>query len=113
MAQEEAEQRPGMRVAAVHLQVGRLAGVVKEALQSSYELACEGTELEGCRLVIEDLPVVVQCPQCRAPRTLPSVQCFLCPQCQTPVSDVIQGRELQVVALEIEAQATHALEVQG
>jgi len=27
---------------------------------------------------------------------------FICPQCQTPLSEIIHGRELEVVALEIE-----------
>ena len=30
-----------------------------------------------------------------------SVQWFVCPECKGPVSEVIHGRELQVVALEI------------
>src|ERR1700723_3851253 len=103
MAEEEAAQRGGARVNAVHLKLGALAGVVKDALLSSYELACEGTGLQGSRLVIEDVPVVVYCPQCLAPRVLESVQWFVCPECRSPVSEVIHGRELQVVALEIAA----------
>ena len=52
MAEEEAGKRGGARVNAVHLKLGLLAGVVKDALLSSYELACEGTSLAGSRLVI-------------------------------------------------------------
>jgi hydrogenase nickel incorporation protein HypA/HybF len=102
MAEEEADQRGGARVDAVHLKLGVLAGVVKEALLSSYELACQGTGLQGSRLVIEEIPLVAYCPQCLAPRTLDSVQWFVCPECKSPVSQIIQGRELQVVALEIQ-----------
>jgi hydrogenase nickel incorporation protein HypA/HybF len=102
MAEEEADHRGGLRVNAVHLKLGALAGVVKEALLSSYELACEGTGLQGSRLVIDEIPVVVNCPRCLGPRTVDSIQCFVCPECKGPVSEVIQGRELQVFALEIE-----------
>ena len=102
MAEEEADHRGGALVNAVHLKLGVLAGVVKDALLSSYELACEGTGLQGSRLVIEEIPIVVFCPKCRAHRTLDSVQWFVCPECNSPVSDVIHGRELQVVALEIQ-----------
>jgi len=101
MAEEEASHR-NARVNAVHLKLGMLAGVVKAALLSSYELACEGTGLEGSHLIIEEIPVVVFCPQCLAPRALDSVQWFTCPECRSPVSQVIQGRELQVAALEIQ-----------
>ena len=101
MAEEEADQR-GARVNAVHLKLGALAGVVKDALLSSYELACEGTGLQGSRLVIEEIPIVVYCPKCLEPRHLDSIQWFACPECKSPVSEVIHGRELQVTALEIQ-----------
>jgi len=102
LAEEEAAQRGGARVDAIHLKLGALAGVVKKALLSSYELASEGTPLAGSRLVIEDVPVVVYCPSCTAERRSDALQWFRCPDCKGPVSEVLQGRELQVVALELQ-----------
>lgn len=102
MAEEESDQRGGVRVNAVHLKLGALAGIVKAALLSCYEMACEGTGLQGSRLIIEDVPVVVYCPVCLAQRELDSIQWFACPECKSPVSEVIHGRELLVVALEIQ-----------
>jgi hydrogenase nickel incorporation protein HypA/HybF len=101
LAEEEAERR-GVQVEAVHLKLGALSGVVKEALLSCYELACENTPLQGSRLLVEDCPVVIFCPSCRAPRALSSVQLFCCPECGTPCSQIVQGKELEVVALEIQ-----------
>jgi hydrogenase nickel incorporation protein HypA/HybF len=100
MAQEEAESR-GVQVEAVHLKLGALSGVVKEALLSCYEIACEDTPLRGSRLVVEDVAVLIFCPSCRAQRPLSSVQLFCCPECGTPASEVVQGKELEVVALEV------------
>jgi hydrogenase nickel incorporation protein HypA/HybF len=102
MAAEEAERRGGVRVCAIHLKLGDLSGVVKDALLFSYTLACEGTPLEGSRLLIEEIPVVVYCPACRAETALDSVQQFCCAVCHAPTSQVVRGRELEVVALEIE-----------
>jgi hydrogenase nickel incorporation protein HypA/HybF len=101
MAEEEAAQR-NARVNAIHLKLGALAGVVQAALLSSYELACEGTDLEGSRLIIEEVPIVIYCPACLAQRTLNSPQWFVCPECNQPVSEVVHGRELEVFALEIQ-----------
>ena len=101
LAQEEAEKHGG-RVCALHLRIGALAGVVPEALLASYEMACAATPLEGSRLVIEDIPVVVYCPQCRAERELSSMQDFCCAECGTPTSRIERGRELELVAMEIE-----------
>lgn len=49
---EELQERGGPKLHAVHLQVGHLSGVVKEALLFAYDVACEGTALAGSRLVI-------------------------------------------------------------
>jgi hydrogenase nickel incorporation protein HypA/HybF len=102
MAAEEAARRGGVQVSAIHLRLGSLSGVVKEALLFSYEVACEGTTLEGSRLVIEEVPVMVYCPSCREETEIISIQQFCCAVCHAPASQVVRGRELEVVALEIE-----------
>ena len=104
VAQEEAEQR-GVQISAVHLKLGALSGVVKEALLSSYEMACQDTPLSGSRLVIEESPVVVFCPKCEAQRALSSLRLFCCAQCGTPTSEIVQGREIEVTALEMQEWA--------
>lgn len=104
MAGEEAARRGATSVKALHLKLGPLAGVVKDALLFSYEVACEGTALEGSELIIEDVPVVVYCLKCRATRTLESIQLFACPACEELTPEVLQGRELEFVAMEIEEQ---------
>ena len=54
--EEELANHQGARVAAVHLRLGPLSGVAKEALLFSYDLACEGTRLAGSSLKIEETP---------------------------------------------------------
>jgi hydrogenase nickel incorporation protein HypA/HybF len=100
-AQEEAERLANAQVSAVHLRLGALSGVVKDTLLSSFEMACHDTALQGSRLVIEEVPIMVYCPNCCAPRTLDSMQWFCCPECGTPTAEVLQGKDLEVVALEI------------
>jgi len=99
-ASEEAT-RHGGKITAVHLRLGRLSGVVKDALLFAYDLACEGTPLVGSRLLIEEVPVVVFCSQCDAERELASIQSFCCPVCGALTPDVVHGRELELVALEL------------
>ncbi len=102
LAREEAG-RQGGRVCALHLRIGALAGVVPDALVAAYEMAAFETPLEGSRLVIEDVPVIVYCPQCDAERALDGMQSFSCPVCGTPTPQVERGKELELVALEIES----------
>jgi len=100
MAQEEAERR-SMHLNAVHLELGALSGVVKDALLFSWEVACNGTLLEGSRLVVKDISIEVYCPICQMPKTLPSMQWFCCPDCGAPTPEVIHGKELTITALEL------------
>ena len=100
-AMDEAKQR-NVQMSAVHLRLGALSGVVKDALLFSYEVACQDTPLEGSRLVIEEVPVAVLCPKCKERRVLESVQWFSCPECSSPTGEIRQGKELEVYALEVE-----------
>jgi hydrogenase nickel incorporation protein HypA/HybF len=100
IAQEEAERRK-VAIDAVHLELGMLSGVVKEALLFSYEIACDGTLLQGSRLIVKDIPIEVYCPACDRQRTLDSMQWFCCPECGTPTAEVIHGKELSITALEV------------
>src|SRR5437868_1351301 len=102
LAAEEARRRCTAGVAAIHLRLGPLSGVVREALLSAYELAREGSPLPDAELVIEPVPVVVFCPSCAARRALPDTQELRCPVCATPTPEVVSGRELEIAALEIE-----------
>jgi hydrogenase nickel incorporation protein HypA/HybF len=102
LAQEEAERRGGVQVNAIHLKLGVLSGVVKDALLSSYEIACDDTPLKGSILVIEEVPVIVFCPKCQVQRSLSSIQLFCCAECGTPTSEIVEGKEIEVVAMEIE-----------
>jgi len=102
MAAEEAAARGHAGVRAVHLRLGPLSGVVKEALLASYEMASASTSLEGSQLLIEEVGVEIFCPQCRQRRPVVSIQRLCCPECGAPAGEVVQGKELEVVALEIQ-----------
>lgn len=103
VAAEEAERRGGVRILAVHLKLGPLSGVIKDALLSAYELARENSPLESSRLVIEDAPIAAYCPTCEAERSVVSIQHLCCSTCGTPTPEIVRGRELEVTALEIES----------
>ena len=54
IANEELVRHGGERIRAIHIQLGPLSGIAKEALLFSFGLACEGTAAEGSHLVIEE-----------------------------------------------------------
>jgi hydrogenase nickel incorporation protein HypA/HybF len=101
IAREECERHASAGVEAIYLKVGALSGIVKGALLSAYELAAAETSFASCRLIFEDVPVVVYCQTCRAERPIESIQMFRCATCGTPASEVLHGRELQISAMEL------------
>ncbi len=98
---EQAESLGGAKVLAVHLKLGPLCGVVKEALLGSYELAAENTELAGSRLVIVETELRAYCPNCAVERAVVSTTDISCVECGTPTPEITSGRELEVTAMEI------------
>jgi hydrogenase nickel incorporation protein HypA/HybF len=101
IAAGELEKHDGGRVGALYLKLGALSGVVKEALLFSWEIACRDTPLSGARLEIEEIPVVVFCARCAAKKQLAAINSFICPVCRSATPEILQGRELEVTALEI------------
>ncbi len=99
---ESLEAYPGARVEEVRLRVGVLAAVVVDSLEFCWGLATEDTPLAGARLVVKTVPVIMHCAHCAADVELDGVQSFRCPRCDAPCSDLRQGRELEIEAIEIE-----------
>jgi hydrogenase nickel incorporation protein HypA/HybF len=100
---EERERRGGVQVEAVHISLGPLSGVDRDALDFAYTVAREGTDLESSRLVINAIPVVVFCPLCRAERNAASANRLCCSECGASAGKIVRGRELEITGLEIAA----------
>jgi hydrogenase nickel incorporation protein HypA/HybF len=105
LASERAAEIGEARVAAVHVRIGPLAGVVEEALRFSFDAAAGGTPVEGARLVVERMPAEVFCAPCGVERVLDEPLRFRCPVCGAPTVDVVRGREIELTALEVEEHA--------
>ena len=90
-----------VRVTKVLLRVGPLSGVVPQALRFAYDAAVAGTSLAGSILQIDEVAPAVFCGRCGAERPLASVQRLRCPVCDAPTPDVVRGRELEVVSVEV------------
>lgn len=93
-------QRTGTQpVTLVRLQVGRLTGVVPDAMQFCFELATEGTPLQGATLQIEQPAGRARCRTCGDDFDLPDLF-LLCP-CGSADVEVLTGRELYLTSVEV------------
>jgi hydrogenase nickel incorporation protein HypA/HybF len=107
-ATEALAGRKVAKVDSVLLRVGALSGIMEDPLQFCWGLATEGTLLAGSGLVIERVPVTIRCRPCGQDVALDGVQSFRCPRCGTPSLEVLRGRELEIVSLEIEEDGDDA-----
>ena len=101
VVEEELCRHPNAVALSVHLKVGPLSGVEKEALLSAYNLAREASSLKECQMKIEDVPIVAWCPQCQRETVVESILSLHCPACGATTPEVRKGRELEVFAMEI------------
>ncbi|MCW7945086.1 hydrogenase nickel incorporation protein HypA [Streptomyces hygroscopicus] len=107
---EEAAERAGgvTAVRSVRLQVGELAGVVPDALSFCFELACAGTVLEGAELVTDTVPGRARCAPCAHEWSVGMPPLLSCPRCDGGGTDLLSGRELQIVGVQWEDGSTPA-----
>ena len=97
------ERTAGRRVDRVRLDVGALSGVVPDAMQFCYELIVSGTPLEGSTLVIEQTRGAAHCRSCGQDFALDRL-ILLC-DCGSAEVDVVAGRELRVLSVELEVES--------
>ncbi|SNT01168.1 Hydrogenase-3 nickel incorporation protein HypA [Actinomadura meyerae] len=87
------------RVVVVHLEIGRLSGVMPDAVRFCFALAGEGTCVEGARLDITEPDGVGDCASCGL--TFPARAPFaVCPCGSTDVA-VTGGADLTIKAVEV------------
>ncbi|GAB7184739.1 hydrogenase maturation factor HypA/HybF [Kitasatospora sp. Ki12] len=95
-------------VTRVRLQVGELAGVVPQALDFCFELACAGTLVEGAVLQTEQVAARARCGSCATEWEVGMPPDLGCPSCSGGLSEgvsgggveLLSGRELQILDVE-------------
>jgi hydrogenase nickel incorporation protein HypA/HybF len=93
------ERTGDKKVTCVRLAVGKLAGVVPDALTFCFELAAAGTALEGAKLEIVDLPGRAHCRGCD--KDFEKDDLILLCECGSADVEVVAGRELSVTSVEV------------
>jgi hydrogenase nickel incorporation protein HypA/HybF len=96
-----AEARGFERVEAVTLQIGEFSGVDKGALSFVWDLATADSVAAGSRLEFRDVRLKVRCPACGVERNPPNRWELACSTCPGIAPEILAGRELHVVSLEV------------
>lgn len=93
------ERLPGARITAVRLEIGALSGVVADSLRFCFDLATEGTPLEGALLEIDEPVARCECRACGAGFE-PGGPIPLCP-CGSADVAVVSGQQLSLTSVKV------------
>jgi hydrogenase nickel incorporation protein HypA/HybF len=102
------ERLPGTKISEVRLEIGALSGVVADSLRFCFDLATEGTELEGASLQITEPGIQVECRTC-GDTFVPDgaggsgargVPILLCP-CGSADVKVLSGQQLTITSVKV------------
>lgn len=98
---EETGKAGGSSVSSIELEIGKLSGVIPEALEFSWDVAIKDTLLEKSRLVINVIEARARCVDCGNTFVLDD-SFSPCPSCGGYGKEILQGQELKIRALTIE-----------
>jgi len=101
IAEENARKESASVVTEIELEVGTLSGVVMEALETAMDSAIKGTMMENAVIKYKMIAGKAQCAECGT--VFDTDTAFdPCPECGSPFSDIVQGKELTVKKLIVE-----------
>jgi hydrogenase nickel incorporation protein HypA/HybF len=98
---EHLPQDQPVKIKAIRLKVGKLTAVVPESFKFCMEVVTKDTPAEGAEIVIEDVPLLVECGDCGVQSELKEAL-FVCPKCESLNLKVISGRDLFIESIEVE-----------
>jgi hydrogenase nickel incorporation protein HypA/HybF len=88
------------RIHRLKLRIGKLSGVVPEALRFAFDALKTGSPAAGAELEIEEVPAVCWCAGCAAEFETADLT-YECPRCHQPSGDLRRGSEMELTSLEI------------
>ncbi len=87
------------KITCMRLEIGALSGVVEDALRFSFDLATEGTTLQGASLEITQVPGRCRCRACGTEFS-PDGMIMLCP-CGSADAEVLAGQDLTIASVKV------------
>jgi len=91
------------KVVSVTLKIGEASDLQDEWIQRYFDYLCKETILEGAKLIINRVPLMIRCKECSEEFhvDLRKTQQVLCPKCGGTKFEYVSGREYSVDSIEI------------
>ena len=92
----------------IKLRIGQFAGVVPDSLDFCFGVIAGETNMKHAVLSIEQVPTVSLCRECGHKFQVEDLA-FLCPLCESANLELISGKELEIVEIEVTDKSDEAL----
>lgn len=99
--EEKVRERDGTKIFFVKLQVGALAGVVPELLETAFDIYKKDTIASEAELEIEEVPLKVECRDCHKVMVKEDI-IFICDNCGSTNLKTLEGTEMILEKMDIE-----------
>ncbi len=105
IADTVAGRAEGRAVTVVRLQIGHFRQVVPDSLQFYWGIHTDGSDLDGCDLVVDYIPVEIRCRDCNRTTTLTD-PIMLCGGCDGADVEMVRGEEFLIESIELAVAET-------
>ncbi len=93
--EDELEPEQLSNIREIHLKIGILSSIEPELLKHVFKFMIADTPFQNSVLEIDQTDIKVVCENCGETFRVESYK-FVCPVCEKPSSNIIQGNELQI-----------------
>ena len=103
LAVSHAQKANATRIHKIHIEIGELTDLQNEWIQKYFDYVSKGTLAEGATLLIERVPVVMQCNDC-SDTFRPDMnknERLICPKCRSHNYQLVSGRGYTLKSLEV------------
>jgi hydrogenase nickel incorporation protein HypA/HybF len=108
IVQQSVPEEQAQWVRWIRMRIGPLSGVVADSLAFCFEAVISETKMRKARLAIEQLPMILRCRDCQNEFETDNLA-FLCPACHSSNLELISGKEMDIVEIELIDESDEAL----
>jgi hydrogenase nickel incorporation protein HypA/HybF len=87
-------------VKTIKVKIGKLSNVLPDSLEFCYYALIDDTLLKGSKLEIENIPITIECEDCREISKVDDTN-FLCSKCNSSFVRIISGSEMLISEIEL------------
>lgn len=98
---EEMDNTKATRLRSVRVKIGEMAGILPDALKTAFEISTSQNGMDGAVLNIDISPLTGFCRKCKKGFKVIEYR-FSCPDCGVSDIEIVSGREMSIVEIEVE-----------